>query len=151
SGIESDGKRDVMPGACAFGRDGRTDTRFVRNPSSIGQTPSALIADRSSRDVARSNYHGEYELVATTLVVEILHITNSHGDLFVRQYVGDGLGEDVWPLLIEQRGEMALLLCLLVDGLRLLTLLDQAANRAIPDLDGHAVNCSHLRQGEDIY
>ncbi len=66
------------------------------------------------------------------------------------QDVRDRLGEDVGALLIEQRGDVAGVLGVLVDGAGFLAALDEAAHGAVADLDGHVVDGGVLWQREGI-
>ena len=64
------------------------------------------------------------------------------------QDVGDRLREDVGPLLVEQRGDVARCRALLVDGARFLAALDDAAHGAVADQHGHVVDRGVLRERE---
>jgi hypothetical protein len=54
--------------------------------------------------------------------------------------IGDGLSENIRPLLIEQRRGVALVPRGVIDGSRFFTALDLAEHGAIADLHGHAVH-----------
>ena len=120
------------------------------------ETPRAAAADRADavgaarRVEPRADDHREDELVPAVGVGQRVEVADVDVDLLARLDVGDRLGEDVRPLLGQQRGDVALALGLLVDLLGLLALADDAAD--LPLADGHdeLVDRRVVRQREDV-
>src|SRR5207302_1069034 len=150
AGIEREFHRDVVTGARAFGGDPRGDVRCVRNAIGVGRPAAALMAGRLSGNIARADHQRKYEFVGAFFIAQGFDVADGDGDLFAGQDVGDRLREDVGTLLIEQRGDVASVLGVLVDGTRFFTALDEATHSAVTDLDGHIVDGCVLRQRESV-
>src|SRR6266850_5659699 len=146
--------RNVMPGAArgrVNARDRWGDAGGIRHLVGIGGPTAGLSTDGLSRDVARTNHHGEHKFVGAGFVLEHFYVGNLDFDFSARLDVGHRLGEDVRPLLIEQRGDVSLLLGLLVDLLGFLATLNDAAHDALANVQRHIVHGRVLRQRENIY
>ncbi len=86
-------------------------------------------------------------------VGRLLHrrlIFELHQDGFTRRYIGDGVGEDIRPLLFDQRGLVTGGLGLLVDRARGLPLLDLTDDDALADDHLERVDGTVFRQRIDI-
>ncbi len=68
----------------------------------------------------------------------------------MRADIGDRIGEDVGPLLFDQRGLLALALRLFVDGARGLLFLDVGDDDAVADDHLQRIDGAVFRQREDI-
>ena len=126
AGIQVDLHRDIVAGARAFGRDGRRDARGVGHAA--------------ARHVARRHHHREIERVGAGFVGHGFHVADLDGHSGSGKDIGNGLGEDVGTLLIEQAGDAAGAAGFLVDLARFVARFDEAANGAVADVHGHVVH-----------
>ncbi len=148
AGVDVDAHRDVVAAALV----GRQVVHLGRLAGAAvlsgGHRADAIGGAR--RVEARTDHHRKHELVVAVVVGERVVVRDVDVDLLARLDVGDRLGEDVGPLLGEERSDVALLARLDVELLGLLALADDAANVAVADRHDELAHRRVLRQREDI-
>jgi len=134
--IQVDLDGDIVPRARAFRRNGRSEARRVRHAA--------------ARHVARRHHHRKIERIDAGFVRHSLDVSDL--DLYggARKDIGDGLGEDVGTLLIEQGCDAAGAAGLLVDLACFIPRFNEAADGAVSDLHGHIVDRGIGRQREGV-
>ena len=146
-----------LTGACSRGVEHRRrDAVAVRHRIGRRRAPAAAVGaqvdalhDRR-RIVARADHqrHPQREFVAGLLHRLLIFDLHQHG--FAGADIGDRVGEDVRPLLLGQRGLLAVRAGLLVDDAGLLPLLDVADDDAVADHHLERVDRAARRQRIDV-
>ncbi len=94
--------------------------------------------------------HGKAQLVDAVFVGDLLNVLQGDLHLLSRAEIGDALGEQVVPLLLDQGRLAAVTLGLLVGLAGLAALHDTPLDQAIATDQVHVVHGGHGRQGEEI-
>src|SRR6266849_7466982 len=143
-----------MTGAHAFRRRRRCNSRTVRHAIRVGRETvspgTSLAAGGRAGNVTWSDHHRKDKFIRTVFVFQSLDITDRNLDLLTGQNVGDGLGEDVWPLLIQQAGGLTAGFRGFIDGFGFFAPQNFAAHGAVADDHGHVIDRRILRQGKRI-
>ena len=105
---------------------------------------------RAVRHVARCHGHRESQPERAIFVVDVLLIGDVDRDLFTGANVGDGDGEEIRPLLRQERRFLPFALGLRVDLLGLFALLDLPFNYTLADGHAQRVNGRIFRQRKRV-
>ena len=138
----------------SFGHGLRRNARGVRHAIGVRRESVAFGAYRGERgrawNVTRPNNHRKDEFIGTVFVFQRLDITDRDLDLLAGKNVGDRLRKDVWTLLIQQAGCLAVGLGGFIDGLGFFAPQDLSAHRAISHDHGHIIDSSILGQRKRV-
>ena len=152
SPVDAQPQADVVTRPQPLPQQARGNARGVPDAGGVCAPASAPAPAQAlpAAHIARPHHHGEDELIASPLGHQGLGVADDDLDLIARHDVGDGLGEDVWALLLQQGSGLAPGLGPPVDGARLGPPLHHALDHPLTHPNGQRVYGRPVGQGEDV-
>src|SRR5437773_2496327 len=148
--MELNFKGDVVAGAYSRLQDRGIDSRGVGDVGRVGGPAAPRLPDRLAGDETGTDHHREGELVRPRFVGQEIEVTEADDNFLAGQDVGHRLGEEVGPLLVEQRGGSAGATGLVIKRPGFLPLPDDTADDAISEADLQVVDRGSAREREDV-
>jgi hypothetical protein len=101
-------------------------------------------------DVSWSHHHWKYELVRAIFIGQRFDIANLNFDFFARQYVRNGLCEDVRSFLIKKAGNFPSGPRCFINSFSFFSSKDLPFNNPFSDYHRHVVDCGVLRKWKSV-
>src|SRR5712691_11908394 len=126
SGVDVGLQRNVVGGALV--RPQVLDFLILFGSAGIAAGHCSYAIARPGRVEAGTHNHWKDKFVPTIGVLEGVEVFDIYVDFLAGLDVCHGLGEDVWPFLSEQSGDITLSPSFKIDPLRLVTFANDATN-----------------------